>query len=119
MDALVSTDWLERELGASDLRVVDATKFLGADRDARAEYEAGHIPGAVFMDLADLTDASNAVENLAPSAEKFARSEEHTSELQSLMRNSYAGFCLKKKTDTRYTLRAQTCSASHTARPPE
>src|SRR3546814_5598998 len=72
MDALVSTDWLERELGASDLRVVAATKFLGADRDARAEYEAGHIPGAVFMDLADLTDASNAVENIAPSAEKFA-----------------------------------------------
>src|SRR3546814_5909650 len=28
------------------------------------------------------------------------RSEEHTSELQSLMRNSYAVFCLKKKTDT-------------------
>ena len=28
MDALVSTDWLERELGASDLRVVDATKFM-------------------------------------------------------------------------------------------
>src|SRR3546814_8975842 len=28
----------------------------------------------------------------------FSRSEEHTSELQSLMRNSYAGFCLKKKT---------------------
>src|SRR3546814_16323119 len=78
MDALVSTDWLERELGASDLRVVDATKFLGADRDARAEYEAGHIPGAVFMDLADLTDASNEVENMAPSADKF------TSRMQSL-----------------------------------
>ena len=45
MDALVSTEWLERELGASDLRVVDATKFMvGTDRDARAEYEAGHIP---------------------------------------------------------------------------
>src|SRR3546814_6965848 len=29
--------------------------------------------------------------------EKVARSEEHTSELQSLMRTSYAGFCLKKK----------------------
>src|SRR3546814_6470300 len=29
------------------------------------------------------------------------RSEEHTSELQSLMRNSYAGLCLKKKTTTR------------------
>src|SRR3546814_7852453 len=30
-------------------------------------------------------------------AQKGARSEEHTSELQSLMRISYAGFCLKKK----------------------
>src|SRR3546814_12283426 len=32
------------------------------------------------------------------------RSEEHTSELQSLMRISYAVFCLKKKTNTRETL---------------
>src|SRR3546814_8018394 len=30
---------------------------------------------------------------------RFNRSEEHTSELQSLMRNSYAVFCLKKKKD--------------------
>lgn len=73
MDALVSTDWLERELGASDLRVVDATKFMaGTDRDARAEYEAGHIPGAVFMDLAELADTANPIENMAPPAEKFA-----------------------------------------------
>lgn len=73
MDALVTTDWLERELGASDLRIVDATKFMsGTDRDARAEYEAGHIPGAVFMDLTELVDTSNPIENMAPSAEKFA-----------------------------------------------
>src|SRR3546814_15825712 len=73
MDALVSTEWLERELGASDLRIVDATKFMaGTGRDARAEYEAGHIPGAVFMDLAELADANNAVENMAPPPEKFA-----------------------------------------------
>src|SRR3546814_6042551 len=32
-----------------------------------------------------------------------ARSEEHTSELQSLMRLSYADFCLKKKTKNNYT----------------
>src|SRR3546814_8447687 len=31
---------------------------------------------------------------------KLSRSEEHTSELQSLMRNSYAVFCLKKKKKT-------------------
>src|SRR3546814_3143492 len=108
MDALVSTEWLERELGASDLRIVDATKFMaGTDRDARAEYEAGHIPGAVFMGLAELADSNNVIENMAPPPEKFAsrmqslglgdRSEEHTSELQSLMRTSYAVFCLKNK----------------------
>ncbi|MEK6542199.1 MAG: 3-mercaptopyruvate sulfurtransferase [Pseudomonadota bacterium] len=73
MESLVTTDWLAKELGASDLRVVDATKFMGgSERDARAEYEAGHIPSAVFMDLADLVDPSNAVENMAPKAEKFA-----------------------------------------------
>src|SRR3546814_9851097 len=32
------------------------------------------------------------------------RSEEHTSELQSLMRNSYAVFCLKKKTKSYYII---------------
>ncbi len=73
MDSLVSTEWLATELGASDLRIVDCTKHLpGTGRDPLAEYEAGHIPGAVFMDLADLTDASNPVENMLPPAEKFA-----------------------------------------------
>src|SRR3546814_3847070 len=37
------------------------------------------------------------------SAVPFLRSEEHTSELQSLMRISYAVFCLKKKKDTKTT----------------
>src|SRR3546814_4250715 len=32
-----------------------------------------------------------------PGSDRGSRSEEHTSELQSLMRNSYAVFCLKKK----------------------
>ena len=73
MDALVTTDWLERELGASDLRIVDATKFMsGTERDARAEYEAGHVPGAVFMDLGELVDTNNSLENMAPPPEKFA-----------------------------------------------
>src|SRR3546814_4332015 len=38
-------------------------------------------------------------------AQRFqVRSEEHTSELQSLMRNSYAVFCLKKKKQTKAIL---------------
>lgn len=73
MDALVSTEWLQRELGASDLRVVDATWLMSGDaRDARTEYESGHIPGAVFMDLADLVDSANPIDNMAPQPEKFA-----------------------------------------------
>lgn len=73
MESLVSTEWLANEMGASDLRIVDCTKHLdGSGRDAQAEYEAGHIPGAVFMDLADLVDSASPVENTLPPAEKFA-----------------------------------------------
>ena len=73
MDYLVTTDWLAKEIGASDLRVVDATKFLpDMNRDARAEYEAAHIPSAIFMDLADLVDGNAATENTLPPPEKFA-----------------------------------------------
>src|SRR3546814_14002898 len=46
--------------------------MAGTDRDARAEYEAGHSPGAVFMGLAELADSNNVIENMAPPPEKFA-----------------------------------------------
>lgn len=73
MDSLVTTEWLANEMGACDLRVVDATKHLfEAGRNARAEYEEGHIPGAVFMDLEGLVDSAAPVENTLPSAAKFA-----------------------------------------------
>src|SRR3546814_5086796 len=42
---------------------------------------------------------------LMENAQRSARSEEHTSELQSLMRNSYAVFCLKKKNENQKTRR--------------
>jgi thiosulfate/3-mercaptopyruvate sulfurtransferase len=73
MDALVSTEWLAGELGASDLRVVDATYFLPADgKNAAAMYEAAHIPGAVFMDLAEIADTSSDLPMMLPTPEKFA-----------------------------------------------
>jgi thiosulfate/3-mercaptopyruvate sulfurtransferase len=73
MDSLVSTQWLQDELGASDLRVVDASLFLPADqRDPKAEYEAAHIPGAVFMDLSEIVDTHSSLPMMLPSAEKFA-----------------------------------------------
>lgn len=72
MDSLVSTEWLAKELGASDLRIVDASWHLDAGRDAAVEYEAGHIPGAVFMDLAGLADSTTDLPMMLPQPEKFA-----------------------------------------------
>src|SRR5690348_3254037 len=72
MDALVSTDWLEKELNAVDLRVVDATWLMPGEGDAAAAYEQAHIPGAVFMDLAELADTGTSLPNMLPPAEKFA-----------------------------------------------
>jgi thiosulfate/3-mercaptopyruvate sulfurtransferase len=73
MTPLVTTEWLAAELGANDLRIVDATIFLPeTGRTARAEFETGHIPGAVFMDLDELVDTGNPVPNMLPSPEKFA-----------------------------------------------
>lgn len=73
MDILVSTEWLADNLDASDLRIVDATYFLPeVGRDAAAEYEAQHITGAVFLNLAELADLNDPRPNMVPSPEKFA-----------------------------------------------
>jgi thiosulfate/3-mercaptopyruvate sulfurtransferase len=73
MESLVSTEWLERELGAPDLRILDASFFLPGDgRDARAEHEAGHIPGAVFFDLEEVADRSNPVPHMFPPEPQMA-----------------------------------------------
>lgn len=73
MDPLVSTQWLSDEMGASDLRIVDATYFLPeAGRDATAEYDAAHIPGALYLNLTELVDSSSPLPNTLPPAEKFA-----------------------------------------------
>lgn len=72
MDSLVTTEWLANELGANDLRIVDATYVLDTARKPAAEYEAAHIPGAVFMDLAEIADTSSDLPTMLPSPEKFA-----------------------------------------------
>jgi thiosulfate/3-mercaptopyruvate sulfurtransferase len=73
MDAIVSAEWLKGELSKSDIRVVDATLFLpDHGRNARAEFEAAHIPGAVFLDLEDVADLSSGLPHMLPPPEKFA-----------------------------------------------
>jgi thiosulfate/3-mercaptopyruvate sulfurtransferase len=72
-EALVSTEWLARHLQAPDLRVVDATWHMpGQGRNARAEYEARHIPGAVFFDIDEIADEASKLPHMLPSPEKFS-----------------------------------------------
>ena len=81
--ALVETDALQAALGRPDLRIVDCTTWLlpaepGDDAPYRvvpgkAEYDAGHIPGAVFLDLqGELSDPRTRLRFMAPSPERFA-----------------------------------------------
>src|SRR3546814_9892376 len=61
--------------------------------DGRDADVARHVVAAARLQLGEEgADAAARIEHVVDE-----RSEEHTSELQSLMRNSYAVFCLKKK----------------------
>jgi thiosulfate/3-mercaptopyruvate sulfurtransferase len=51
VDGLVDAGWLARHLGEKDLRVVDVRWYLDPARRGRDEWRAGHIPGAVFLDI--------------------------------------------------------------------
>src|SRR3546814_10380235 len=62
----------------------------------RAKRDVMEIADAMDFVTAPSHAPSGGARPIAP--EKYERSEEHTSELQSLMRISYAVFCLKKKT---------------------
>ncbi|WP_339108408.1 3-mercaptopyruvate sulfurtransferase [Thioclava sp. GXIMD4216] len=69
---LVSTDWLEDHLKNPDLRVIDASWFMpGSDKDAKAAYDACHIPGARFFDIDEISDQRSDLPHMAPPAEKF------------------------------------------------
>jgi thiosulfate/3-mercaptopyruvate sulfurtransferase len=71
---LLSTDWLAQRLGASDVVVVDGSSYLSTmQRDAAAEYLAGHIPGAVRFDIDAIADHSNPLPHMLPDAAQFGR----------------------------------------------
>ncbi|MGH6929949.1 MAG: 3-mercaptopyruvate sulfurtransferase [Dongiaceae bacterium] len=72
-DSLVSTERLAQHLNAPDLRVVDATWYLPSQgKSGRAEYDARHIPGAVFFDIDEIADTDSDLPHMLPSPEKFA-----------------------------------------------
>ncbi|MEM6887502.1 MAG: 3-mercaptopyruvate sulfurtransferase [Pseudomonadota bacterium] len=69
---LVSTTWLAQHLKDPDLRLFDASWYLPeAGRNARAEYNAAHIPGARFFDIDEISDSRSDLPHMAPPVEKF------------------------------------------------
>jgi thiosulfate/3-mercaptopyruvate sulfurtransferase len=70
---LVETEWLAAHLNAPDIVVIDATLYLPTTpRNAYEEYRNAHIPGAVYFDIEELSDATNPLPHMLPSPEKFA-----------------------------------------------
>lgn len=68
----VSPQWLQSHLDDPSVRVVDGSWYLPAqNRDARAEFLAGHIPGAVFFDIDRIADRATALPHMLPSTEEF------------------------------------------------
>jgi thiosulfate/3-mercaptopyruvate sulfurtransferase len=73
LPAVVSTEWLAKHLGESDLRVVDGSWHMPQlRRDARAEFLTEHIPGAVFFDIDGIADHATSLPHMLPTAEAFA-----------------------------------------------
>lgn len=69
---LVSTEWLAAHMRDPDLRIIDASWYMESEgRDAKAEYDAGHIPGARFFDINEISDSRSSLAHMAPSTEKF------------------------------------------------
>jgi len=72
--AAVTTEWLSERLGRARLRILDASWYLAASgRDGRAEYLAGHIPGALFFDLDAVSDRGSPLPHMLPGPDTFAR----------------------------------------------
>src|SRR5258707_10526020 len=72
-EALVSTEWLAAHLGDPHVRVLDSSyKQPGITPTARADYDAGHIPGAVFFNIDDVAEPGTSLPHMIPSAERFA-----------------------------------------------
>jgi thiosulfate/3-mercaptopyruvate sulfurtransferase len=72
-ELLVSPQWLQQRLGEPTVRIVDGSWYLPSQkRDARAEYLAEHIPGAVFFDIDNVSDRSTSLPHMLPTPQSFA-----------------------------------------------
>lgn len=70
----IDAEWLQSRLGTPGLSIVDASWYLPAQkRDARAEFDAAHIPGAVFFDHDAVVAPNSGLPHTLPDPPTFAR----------------------------------------------
>src|SRR5580658_3249704 len=73
-EAIVSTEWLAAHLADPQVRVLDSSfKQPGVTPTAREDYDAGHLPGAVFFDIDDVAKPGTSLPHMIPSAARFAQ----------------------------------------------
>src|SRR5258708_33583399 len=71
--SFISTEARATRLADPNVRIADASWYLPqAGRDPRAEYEAAHIPGAVFFDIDAISDHETDLPHMLPSPVVFA-----------------------------------------------
>jgi len=69
---IVETDWLAANLQDPRVVLLDGSMHLPTSgRNARKEYEAAHIDGALFFDIDEISDKSNPLPHMLPSAAQF------------------------------------------------
>lgn len=69
---LVETDWLASQLDNPSVRIVDATWMLpNAGRKGIEDFNAGHIPGAVFWDIDAIADPASSLPHMMPDEATF------------------------------------------------
>src|SRR3546814_5428702 len=94
---------------------IDERDWSWSTKSAAAEDRVRQWASVLTREIAEMAVSSNVDESFSASWNRFGlgplelnflrcRSEEHTSELQSLMRISYAVFCLKKKKYTHHKI---------------
>ena len=70
----VDTQWLAAHLTSPDVCIVDASWYLPhMNRDPVAEFQSGHIPGAVYFDLDKIADVSSSLPHMLASEQDFSR----------------------------------------------
>ena len=73
-DPLVTTEWLAAHINDANVKVLDATfKLPGILPLPKDDYLAAHLPGAVYFDVDAVSDHSNPLPHMYPSAEQFGR----------------------------------------------